>query len=74
MSSPVPASPPQVGREFVLTVSCADRRGIVHATCRSSRQRCVLTSQGEAMALTCAVRWHAEHRVVLRGRRTIVFD
>ncbi|GAA1147869.1 formyltetrahydrofolate deformylase [Ornithinicoccus hortensis] len=28
----------------------------------------------EAMALSRAVRWHAEHRVVLRGRRTIVFD
>jgi formyltetrahydrofolate deformylase len=28
----------------------------------------------EAMALARAVRWHAEHRVVLRGRRTIVFD
>jgi formyltetrahydrofolate deformylase len=28
----------------------------------------------EAMALARAVRWHAERRVVLRGRRTIVFD
>lgn len=28
----------------------------------------------EAMALARAVRWHAENRVVLRGRRTIVFD
>ena len=28
----------------------------------------------EAMALSRAVRWHAEHRVILRGRRTIVFD
>ena len=28
----------------------------------------------EAMAFARAVRWHAEHRVVLRGRRTIVFD
>lgn len=28
----------------------------------------------EAMALSRAVRWHAEHRVVLRGRRTVVFD
>ena len=28
----------------------------------------------EAMALARAVRWHAEHRVVLRGRRTVVFD
>ncbi|TWP35538.1 formyltetrahydrofolate deformylase [Leekyejoonella antrihumi] len=28
----------------------------------------------EAMALARAVRWHVEHRVVLRGRRTIVFD
>jgi formyltetrahydrofolate deformylase len=28
----------------------------------------------EAMALARAVRWHAEHRVILRGRRTIVFD
>jgi formyltetrahydrofolate deformylase len=28
----------------------------------------------EAMALARAVQWHAEHRVVLRGRRTIVFD
>jgi formyltetrahydrofolate deformylase len=27
----------------------------------------------EAMAFARAVRWHAEHRVVLRGRRTIVF-
>ncbi len=28
----------------------------------------------EAMALSRAVRWHAEHRVILRGRRTVVFD
>ena len=28
----------------------------------------------EAMALARAVRWHVEHRVILRGRRTIVFD
>lgn len=28
----------------------------------------------EAMALARAVQWHVEHRVVLRGRRTIVFD
>lgn len=28
----------------------------------------------EAMALARAVRWHVENRVVLRGRRTIVFD
>ncbi len=28
----------------------------------------------EAMALARAVRWHVEHRVVLRGKRTIVFD
>ncbi|WP_202863130.1 formyltetrahydrofolate deformylase [Ornithinimicrobium murale] len=28
----------------------------------------------EAMALSRAVRWHAEQRVVLRGRRTVVFD
>ena len=28
----------------------------------------------EAMAFNRALRWHAEHRVVLRGRRTIVFD
>ncbi len=28
----------------------------------------------EAMALARAVRWHAEHRIILRGRRTIVFD
>jgi formyltetrahydrofolate deformylase len=28
----------------------------------------------EAMAFARALRWHAEHRVVLRGRRTIVFD
>ncbi|WP_206665829.1 formyltetrahydrofolate deformylase [Pedococcus bigeumensis] len=28
----------------------------------------------EAMAFSRALRWHAEHRVVLRGRRTIVFD
>ena len=27
----------------------------------------------EAMAFARALRWHAEHRVVLRGRRTIVF-
>ena len=27
----------------------------------------------EAMALSRAVRWHAEQRVVLRGRRTVVF-
>jgi formyltetrahydrofolate hydrolase len=25
------------------------------------------------MALSRAVRWHAEQRVVLRGRRTVVF-
>jgi formyltetrahydrofolate deformylase len=28
----------------------------------------------EAMALSRAVRWHVESRVILRGRRTIVFD
>jgi formyltetrahydrofolate deformylase len=28
----------------------------------------------EAMAFARALRWHAEHRVVLRARRTIVFD
>ncbi len=28
----------------------------------------------EAMALARAVRWHVEHRIILRGRRTIVFD
>ncbi len=28
----------------------------------------------EAMALSRAVRWHVEGRVILRGRRTIVFD
>jgi formyltetrahydrofolate deformylase len=28
----------------------------------------------EAMAFARALRWHAEHRVVLRGHRTIVFD
>lgn len=28
----------------------------------------------EAMALSRAVRWHAEHRVILRGHRTVVFD
>ena len=28
----------------------------------------------EAMAFARALRWHAEHRVVLRGQRTIVFD
>jgi formyltetrahydrofolate deformylase len=28
----------------------------------------------EAMALARAVRWHVESRVILRGRRTIVFD
>jgi formyltetrahydrofolate deformylase len=28
----------------------------------------------EALALARAVRWHVESRVILRGRRTIVFD
>ena len=28
----------------------------------------------EAMAFARALRWHVERRVVLRGRRTIVFD
>jgi formyltetrahydrofolate deformylase len=27
----------------------------------------------EARALARAVRWHAEHRVLLDGRRTVVF-
>ncbi|MCE1178772.1 MAG: formyltetrahydrofolate deformylase [Micrococcales bacterium] len=27
----------------------------------------------EAMALARAVRWHAEHRILLRGKRTVVF-
>jgi formyltetrahydrofolate deformylase len=28
----------------------------------------------EAMALSRAVRWHAEHRIILRGSRTVVFE
>jgi formyltetrahydrofolate deformylase len=27
----------------------------------------------ECLALSRAVRWHAEHRVLLNGRRTVVF-
>jgi formyltetrahydrofolate hydrolase len=40
------------GREYVLTLSCPDKPGIVYA-----------------VSLT----WHAEHRVLLNGDRTVVF-
>jgi formyltetrahydrofolate hydrolase len=42
----------------VLTLSCPDKPGIVYV---------------EAQVLARAVTWHAEHRVLLNGDRTVVF-
>lgn len=55
---PAAASAPAVPHAAVLTLSCPQRAGIVHA---------------ETLALARAVRWHAENRVLLNGHRTIVF-
>jgi formyltetrahydrofolate deformylase len=50
------------GREYVLTLSCPDKPGIVYAVSRDV----------EARVLARAVTWHAEHRVLLNGDRTVV--
>jgi formyltetrahydrofolate hydrolase len=119
-----PAPP---GGEFVLTLSCPDRPGIVHAVAAylyqagcnilDSQQyadriadrffmrgatahyvtaeldegpiieqevarvdhRCspgelaAIGRDAERIALARAVRWHAEHRILLHGRRTVIF-
>ncbi|MCC9146041.1 MULTISPECIES: formyltetrahydrofolate deformylase [unclassified Arthrobacter] len=41
---------------------------------RSAAQLAALGSDVEGRALSKAVQWHAEHRVLLDGRRTIVFN
>ena len=54
------------GREYVLTLSCPDKPGIVYAV--SS-----FLVQHSANILARAVTWHAEHRVLLNDERTVVF-
>ena len=41
---------------------------------RSAAQLAAIGSDVEGRALSKAVQWHAEHRVLLDGRRTIVFN
>ena len=71
--------PSAVGRRIVVTADL-DEGPIIEQDFRRVDHRlspAELASVGqelEAMALARAVRWHAEHRVILRGRRTIVFD
>ena len=48
------------GREYVLTLSCPDKPGIVYAV-------------SSFLVQHSAVTWHAEHRVLLNGDRTVVF-
>jgi formyltetrahydrofolate hydrolase len=102
--------------EYVLTLSCPDRVGIVHAVAgylhqagcnvldsqqyadRTVESTCTTRScpiieqevarvdhtsspedlaaigrDAERVALARAVRWHAEHRVLRHGRRTVIF-
>jgi formyltetrahydrofolate hydrolase len=54
------------GREYVLTLSCPDKPGIVYAVAEAGRDV-------EAQVLARAVTWHAEHRVLLNDDRTVVF-
>ena len=35
--------------------------------------RAAIGRDAERVALARAVRWHAEHRVLLHGRRTVIF-
>ena len=49
-----------------------DTRRVSHA--RSAEDLVVIGQEVECTVLARAVRWHAEHRVLLNGQRTVVFD
>jgi formyltetrahydrofolate deformylase len=57
--------------EFVLTLSCRDTRGIVHAV--GPDDYAAVGRDVESVVLARAVRWHVEHRVLMNGRKTVVF-
>lgn len=44
---------------YILTLSCPDRLGLVHAVSGFLAAR--------------AVKWHSEHRVLLNGHKTVIF-
>ncbi len=56
---------------YILTLSCPDRLGIVHAVSG------FLLDNGdkdtESRVLARAVKWHSEHRVLLNGHKTVIF-
>lgn len=76
----------RVGQEFILTLSCPDKPGIVYTVSSFLVQQDVmrvdhtfppqrLAEAGrdvEAQVLARAVTWHAEHRVLLNGNRTVI--
>jgi len=71
----------------ILTLSCPDRPGIVHAVSgcllepggkilEAARPMPTLTAIGrdaESAALARAPRWHAVHRIIPNGSKTVVF-
>ena len=65
-------------REFVLTLFCHDTKGIEQNVERVDHSLGPedITAVGrdvESVVLARAVRWHAEHRVLINGRKTAVF-
>ena len=65
-------------REFVLTLSCHDTKGIEPDVERVDHSLGPedITAVGrdvESVVLARAVRWHVEHRVLINGRKSVVF-
>ena len=87
VTGPVRSAPPRVDLTHgVLALTCADRPGIVQAVASFLLQHGLdivehhhprtLTTVGqdaECLALSRAVRWPCEHRVLLHGSSTVVF-
>jgi formyltetrahydrofolate deformylase len=72
------------GREYVLTLSCPDtpdldegpiiEQDVIRVNHTPSPERLAEAGRDvEAQVLARAVTWHAEHRVLLNGDRTVVF-
>ena len=72
---PSAADPGGAGHQYVRTLSCPDRPGIAHAVAAylHGPGGNILDSQQFA-DLPMNRCWHAEHRILLHGRRTVIFQ
>ena len=67
--SATPRRAAEPGREFVLTVSCADRRGIVHAVSGVMLEQSMTILDSQQFADTTAGEFHLRMHLAREGDR-----